>query len=125
MNLNQRRLNPPTLSATYDTMSMMTDEGWENRLTALWQRVDELAEPAFLDAMDQLTAELPADDPRAPFERASAQDAIGHEDRAVPLYRQALEDGLTGPRRRQAVIQLASSLRNLDQPTESVELLTS
>jgi hypothetical protein len=42
----------------------------------------------------------------------------------VPLYRQALDRGLTGERRRRAVIQLASSLRNLGRPEESVALLT-
>jgi hypothetical protein len=40
----------------------------------------------------------------------------------VPLYWQALETGLTGERRRRAVIQLASSLRNLGRPAESVAL---
>jgi hypothetical protein len=42
----------------------------------------------------------------------------------VPLYRKALEAGLTGERRRRAVIQLARSLRNLGQSQESVALLT-
>jgi hypothetical protein len=35
-----------------------------------------------------------------------------------------LATGLTGIRRRRAVIQLASSLRNVGQPEESVTLLT-
>jgi len=58
------------------------------------------------------------------FERAAAQDSTGHADLAVPLYREALQQGLTGERRRRAVIQLASSLRNIGQPEESVTLLT-
>jgi Tetratrico peptide repeat len=48
----------------------------------------------------------------------------GHSDLAVPLYRRALEVGLGDDRRRQAVIQLASSLRNLGRASESVALLT-
>lgn len=40
------------------------------------------------------------------------------------MYRQALQYGLTGERRRRAVIQLASSLRNVGQADESVALLT-
>jgi hypothetical protein len=40
------------------------------------------------------------------------------------LYEQALELGLTGVRRRRAVIQLASSLRNLGRAQESVALLS-
>ena len=60
----------------------------------------------------------------AQFERACAFDSTGHSDRAVPLYWEAIERGLTGERQRRAVIQLASSLRNLDRSEESVALLT-
>jgi hypothetical protein len=60
----------------------------------------------------------------AAFERASAQDSTGHSDLAVPLYQEALARHLDGIRRRRAVIQLASSLRNLGRAQESVELLT-
>lgn len=42
----------------------------------------------------------------------------------MPLYREALAGGLEGVRRRRAVIQMASSLRNLDKPEESVALLS-
>ena len=42
----------------------------------------------------------------------------------MPLYREALERGLTAERRRRAVIQLASSLRNIGEADESVALLT-
>jgi hypothetical protein len=59
----------------------------------------------------------------AAFERASSLDSTGHSDLAVPLYRQALDLGLSGVRRRRAVIQLASSLRNLGQAPQSVSLL--
>ncbi len=41
----------------------------------------------------------------------------------MPLYRRALELGLGEDRRRQAVIQLASSLRNLGEASESATLL--
>nr|WP_246324649.1 tetratricopeptide repeat protein [Petropleomorpha daqingensis] len=70
-----------------------------------------------------MTAELPDDDAAGAFERAAARDSTGHSDLAVPLYRQALERGLTGERRRRAVIQLASSLRNTGDVATSVELL--
>jgi hypothetical protein len=71
-----------------------------------------------------LAAELPEGDPVAMFERGAAFDSTGHSDQAVPLYRDALRNGLTGERKRRAVIQLASSLRNLGRSDESVELLT-
>jgi hypothetical protein len=40
------------------------------------------------------------------------------------LYDAALKKGLTGERRRRAVIQLSSSLRNIGQPQAAVDLLT-
>ena len=99
----------------------MTD--WETRLAELWASFDDLEEQDFLARMDDLVAELPDNDPIGLFERGGARDSMGQEDLAVPLYRQALELGLGGERRRQAVIQLASSLRNIGNPSESVALL--
>src|ERR687898_1120945 len=97
---------------------------WEQRVADLWASIDDHSEEEFLARMDALVAELPADSARGAFERASAFDSTGHPDQAAPLYRRALELGLDGGFRRQAVIQLASSLRNLGQPQKSVELLT-
>jgi tetratricopeptide (TPR) repeat protein len=73
--------------------------------------------------MDALTSELGPDDGVGPFERGGARDSTGQSDQAVPLYREALDRGLPGERRRRAVIQLASSLRNLGRADESVALL--
>jgi hypothetical protein len=101
----------------------MTSE-WEQRLADLWASFDDYDEEDFLGRMDGLVAELPAESPVGLYERASAQDSTGHSDLAVPLYRRALELGLGDDRRRQAVIQLASSLRNLGAAPESVALLT-
>jgi tetratricopeptide (TPR) repeat protein len=97
---------------------------WEQRVSDLWSSFDDHGEEEFLAEMEELVAELPADSARAAYERASAFDSTGHPDNAVPLYRRALELGLDGDRRREAVIQLASSLRNLGQASESVALLT-
>jgi tetratricopeptide repeat protein len=97
---------------------------WERRLELLWASIDARDEDDFLSAMGELVAELPADDPVGLFEHASAFDSTGHPDLAVGRYRQALEGGLSGQRRRRAVIQLASTLRNLGQAEESVVLLT-
>ena len=96
---------------------------WDERLADLWASLDELDEDEFRSRMDELAAELPEDDAVGLFERAAAFDSTGHSDEAVPLYRRALENGLEGERRRRAVIQLASSLRNLGQAEESVALL--
>ena len=96
---------------------------WDERLADLWASLDELDEDAFRAEMDALVAERPEDDAVGLFERAAAFDSTGHSDQAVPLYRRALERSLEGERRRRAVIQLASSLRNLGQAEESVALL--
>ncbi len=102
---------------------MDAPDGWEGRLSELWASIDDCPETAFRAKMDELCAELPEGSGIAAFERASAFDSTGHSDMAIPLYRKALEAGLEGSRRRQATIQLASSLRNLGQISESVALL--
>src|ERR1700685_1215894 len=78
----------------------------------------------FRELIGALADELPQDNPVAAFERACAWDSTGHSDKAVPLYQEALKRGLAGMRRRRAVIQMASSLRNIGRVTESAELLT-
>ncbi|WP_030859221.1 tetratricopeptide repeat protein [Streptomyces sp. NRRL S-37] len=103
---------------------------WEARTAAAWAGFDDYAEddaPAFRAVIDALVAELPEDSPLGPFERACAWDSTGHSDRAVPLYRQALDGGLAEVSRykaRRAKIQLASSLRNIGRAEEGVRLLT-
>jgi hypothetical protein len=97
---------------------------WERQIAAAWASIDDFSEQDFLTLIEKLVAELPADSPAGIFERAASLDSTGHSDLAVPLYRQALDRGLTGVRRRRAVIQMSSSLRNLGRPEESVALLT-
>ncbi|MFB7237966.1 MULTISPECIES: tetratricopeptide repeat protein [unclassified Streptomyces] len=106
---------------------MTTDQeqpAWEHRVAALWERLDTYEAADFRARVAALAAELPEDDPAALFERGAAHDSTGEPEEAVRLYRRALDQGLTGLRRRRAVIQLASSLRNLGRPDRSVELLT-
>jgi hypothetical protein len=100
---------------------------WESRVAAAWAGFDDYAEDEAADfrgVIDALVAELPDDSPLGPFERACAWDSTGHSDTAVPLYREALARGLDGYRGRRAKIQLSSSLRNIGQAKEGVELLT-
>ena len=100
-----------------------TDAAWESRLAALWQAIDRLEPQAFVTQVELLVVELPPESAVAYFERASAQDSTGHPDLAAPLYRAALNAGLSGLRRRRATIQLASSLRNLGNAAEAADLL--
>jgi tetratricopeptide (TPR) repeat protein len=102
---------------------MQTAE-WEQRMAEAWASLDGRDEAEFLALIEKLVEELPPDDPDGLFERAAALDSTGHSDLAVPLYEAALATGATGERRRRAVIQMASSLRNLDRSQESVALLT-
>lgn len=97
---------------------------WEQRTDELWATIDEYEPEKFRELIDEHAARLPPGGGVAAFERACAFDSTGHSDKAVPLYRQALEQGLVGIRRRRAVIQLASSLRNVGQAEESLRLLT-
>ncbi|MGW5613163.1 tetratricopeptide repeat protein [Streptomyces sp. NPDC003877] len=108
------------------------NQDWEDRVAALWARFDDYAETEedearFRADVDALVAELPEGGPLGPFEQACAWDSTGHSDRAVPLYRQALDRGLAevSPyKARRAAIQLASSLRNTGRAEEGVALLT-
>ena len=97
-------------------------EDWHARVVAIWadDTPDDHARIALIDA---LAAERPPGDGRALFERAGARDAAGLEAEAEPLYRAALDAGLDEEHRPQAVIQLASTLRNLGRVDEAVRIL--
>ncbi|ALO11660.1 TPR repeat protein [Streptomyces venezuelae] len=100
------------------------EQEWERRVAALWERPDDHEPADFRAAVAALAAERADDDPAALFELGAAHDSTGLPAEAVRLYERALDHGLTGLRRRRAVVQLASSLRNLGRPDRSVELLT-
>ena len=103
--------------------AVTTDADWERRVADLWATFDSRPPAVFMAAMEGLAAERPPTDPRALFERASAHDALDQSDVAIRLYREALERGLQPPIRRQAVIQLASSLRVTGDAASSIKLL--
>ncbi|MFJ9866237.1 tetratricopeptide repeat protein [Streptomyces sp. NPDC101165] len=103
------------------------NQDWEDRATAAWATFDEYPEERaaeFRAVIGKLVAELPDGSELAPFEQACAWDSTGHSDKAVPLYREALARGLSGYKGRRAKIQLSSSLRNIGQAEEGVNLLT-
>ena len=95
---------------------------FEERLQAHWRALDEKHSAEFVAQMDEIVRDAPP--AIAAFERASARDSTGQSAAAVPLYREALRIGLTGERRRRAVIQLSSSLRITGQAEEALALLT-
>lgn len=103
-------------------MSEHTD--WERRVAAFWESADDEHPEALLTELRALVEERGADSPEGLFELASGYDLLGEEERAVPLYRAALDAGLAEPRRGYGIVQLASSLRNVGEPEEAVRLLT-
>lgn len=100
----------------------MTDD-WDERVDAFWGAASDTDPDRVLSEMRALVSERGEHDPDALYEWASVHDFLGLEERAVPLYEAALAHGLTGDRRPQALIQLASSLRNIGRPEAAVDLL--
>lgn len=101
---------------------MGTEDQWQARVDAVW--ADEgLGDQDRIVRIDALAAERGEDDAVGLFERAGARDSAGEEAAAEELYRRALDAGLDEDRRIQATIQLASTLRNLGRPDESLALL--
>ena len=99
------------------------NSSWQDRVDKFWGTADDSNIQETLAAMKVLVAELDETDARGTFELASVHDFLGLEQEAIPLYYQALELGLEGIAREKAVIQLASSLRNVDKPLDALALL--
>jgi tetratricopeptide (TPR) repeat protein len=100
----------------------MSDD-WRARVDAVWAAADDTNEAETVAVIAALAAERP-DDPVALFELAGAHDYAGEEAEAEPLYQRALELGLDEPYHGRAVIQLASTLRNLGRFDEAAAWLS-
>jgi len=98
-------------------------DSWENRIDEFWAAADDSRADGMRSDLEVLLAERGPADPRATFERASLHDFFGEEDAAIPLYRAAIAGGLAEPHHTRAVIQLASSLRNVGEPSAAIALL--
>ncbi|MFS0714740.1 tetratricopeptide repeat protein [Microbacterium sp. 2P01SA-2] len=92
-----------------DPFDAFWDAAGDKSADALWAELDEIA--------------AGADDAVRSYERASLHDYLGEEAEAIPLYRTALDSGLTGERRSACIIQLASSLRNVGDASGALALL--
>lgn len=99
------------------------ERSWDERIDGFWESADDSKPNEAMAGMRSLVQERPAGDPDASYEWASVHDFLGREAEAIPLYREALGNGLSGGRRHQAVIQLASSLRNVGNAQAAVDLL--
>ena len=98
-------------------------DDWDERVNAVWSTAAQRSEDDVLTTILAMAAERPEGDPDALFERASAYDYVGREAEAEPCYRRALAAGLAGERRPRALVQLASTLRNLGRAAEGADLL--
>ncbi|MDR3022715.1 tetratricopeptide repeat protein [Chryseobacterium sp.] len=99
------------------------DENWETQLQSIWLQLGTISNEEFIHQIKNHTELLTDSQAIADFEKACAFDSTGHEKEAEPLYRSALDHGLTGLRRRRARIQLASTLRNNGKIEESIHIL--
>jgi tetratricopeptide (TPR) repeat protein len=94
----------------------------EGAVAGFWSGLADDVDP--IAAEDQLVAACAGLPPaRVLFERASLRDYLGLEADAVPLYERAVAGGLDSPDRERALIQWASSLRNLGRAAEAEPLL--
>lgn len=98
-------------------------DNWRDRVANIWSNADSMADGDVVIAIDELVAERDTDDAEALFEAAGARDYAGLELEAEPLYRSALKNGLDAALRPRAIIQLASTLRNLGHLDESIAML--
>ncbi|MFO7663403.1 MAG: tetratricopeptide repeat protein [Chloroflexota bacterium] len=86
------------------------------------RRVDELEDS------QQLLLDLLKEFPEHPlilFEVGGSYDVLGEEEMAIPYYREAVENGLTGEDRHECLICLGSSLRVMGEDEEAIEVLES
>lgn len=97
---------------------------WDERIEEVWDDAtgEEVGDDT-IARIDALAAERGPDDARAEFERGGARDSAGRPAEAVALYRRALALGLDGEHRPQCVIQMASSLRNLGEYDEALDVI--
>ena len=119
---------PPDRTYLERPRSVPPVEAWERDVAAVWADArastddDVVVEAAAVARIEALAAQR-AGTPEADFELASVYDFAGRESEAEPRYRAALADGLDPERRPRAVVQLASTVRNLGRPDDALELL--
>lgn len=84
------------------------------------RRDDDLEESQAL--LLDLLEEYP-EHPLVLFELGGAYDVLGEEELAVPYYRQAIANGLSGEDRQECLVCLGSSLRVIGETAEAIEVL--
>ena len=118
---------PPDRSFLERPRTEAVVDQWEADVAAVWAAARDAdgpdAEARVVAGIEALAAQRP-DTAAAAFELASAYDFVGREADAEPQYRRALAAADLDPQRRpRAVLQLASTVRNLGHPHDALELL--
>jgi cyanophycin synthetase len=107
------RENGATVDSPTDIRRKVTAARGEHEAEAaiaeLWANPDEQARILAAQAL----ADTAVGDPRLIFELASAHDSAGDDQQAIALYDKALGAGLREPHRHRALMQQASSYRNV------------
>jgi Flp pilus assembly protein TadD len=101
----------------------MVDEKLESAIAAGETLLDDERYQEAIDHFVRLADRYP-ENPRVTLHLAGSYDSAGREAEAVAPYRAALAVGLEEEDDLRARIQLASTLRNLGQNQEAVEILT-
>ena len=99
-------------------------DDWQARVDAFWAAFDDSDPERMLAQMRTLVDERPSGDAVALAEWGGVHDSLGLEADAVGPYRAALAAGLDPDRAHQVTLQLASTLRNLGEHDEAIELLS-
>src|SRR6187549_961575 len=81
------------------------------------------SEQEAIDYFQKLAEEIP-DNALVEFEFGGAYDFAGQEAEAIPHYRRAMKLGLPDDELARAYVQLGSSLRNVGEFDEALQLLT-
>lgn len=103
---------------------VMTDQQELETALALGEKL--IDDERYLEAIDHFNM-LAARHPKNPsvtLHLAGAYDSAGREEEAVPPYRAALAAGLSEDETVRARIQLASTLRNLGEHEEAIQILS-
>ena len=101
------------------------DEELAKHIAAFWAAADDTRPEEMKAELHAILSLLPEDNPDRLFEWASLHDFLDDEAGAVSYYQQALDAGLEGDQRAQALVQLGSTLRNLGRIDEAIVLLRS
>jgi len=102
---------------------MATQQDLETALEAGDRLLDEERYQEAIDHFVKLVDRYP-ESPKVTLHLAGAYDSAGREEEAISPYRVALAAGLDEDDDLRARIQLASTLRNLGENQEAVEILT-